>query len=403
MSPSSPVPPHNVMVDYSHFEKNCYEISWDDPSIHYMNKGLDIIGVNIYRSYDSELGEYHKVNENPITIGFYKDTMTHALIEEDVSDKFKYRGTGPSGEWIFHTEHRAVKDDRDLIYANSSVDLQIIIDGIEVPAARVDGFNRSVELIKDKWMDKLTRELHDPVLPKEDSVVICKYRHNTNFIDRRNNRRVFYKLATVLRDGHESALQHFEPVSSEMIEKWDYIWREAVRRNRWILQQGGENCFVRLRKWHGDRCPCYSEVHHRAKVDCESCWGTGIVGGYEGPFPFLMAPIEAESRLQREETGLHTRKTSMLWTNMPPRLNTFDLIYRKNGDIFVVGYVKPAEARGNSFLQQEFNASLLSRDRVEYKIPFAQNKEVRLVTDKANIPDSQEIKGKTVVFENISY
>lgn len=400
---NSPHPPRNAFVTYSHFKKNCFEISWDDPAIDYNNKAFSIVGVNVYRSFDSEIGEYIKLNDNPIGAGFYSDCMTHTLVEEDVSNQFVYKGNGPSREWIFETKHRIVKDDPDLIYANTATDVRLTIDGVEVPVARVRGEEKSVRLITEPYLDKLTRELHKPVLPKEDSVVVCSYRYNTNFISIQHNQRTFYKLSTVLEDGSESALQHFEPISNAQIESWDYIWREAVRRNRWILQQGGEDCFVRLRKWNGDRCHCYSDVHQRAKVDCETCWGTGIVGGYEGPFPFLMAPIEAENRLTRGDQGLHNMKTSTLWTNLPPKLNTFDLIYRRNGEIYVVGYVKHAEVRGNSFLQQEFNASLLSRDRVEYRIPFAKAVEKVFVSEKANIPDDQEVRGRTVTFENITY
>jgi len=396
-------PPRNGFVGYSHSKKNTLDIMWDNPGQDYNNKARKIVGVNIYRSYDSELGEYVKLNEEPLRVGYYEDKMEHTTVVEDVSTQFRYRGNGPEGEWIFYTQHPIVKKGHQLIYGNQSSDVTLTIDGVTVPVARVVGEKCAVQLIKDPWMDKLTRNQYPPILPKDNSVIICTYLRNSNYVGLSRNQRMFYKLTTVTSDAGESHLNHSDVLSQHQTEAWDYIWKEAVRRNKMILQQGGEDCWLMIRKWFGVRCSCYSTVHQRGVVDCETCWGTGVEGGYEGPFPFLIAPFDGEYKLDSTEQGLHTRHTSTLWTNYPPRLNTFDLIFRKSGGIYVVGYVKPAEVRGNTFLQQEFNASLLSRDRVEHRIPFASAHDKMFITEKANIPDDQEVRGRTVTFENINY
>ncbi len=400
----SPQPPQNSFVFYSYEEANSLYVQWDDPSTNPFNSSFDIQGVNVYRSFDSELGPYTKINTDPVQVGYYRDAMTHESILEDVSAKFIYTGTGPSNEWLFETSHRMVKDSRTLNFATTPDDIELTIDGTIVPAHIVYGEQCKVKLIDSWYMNKHTREKVLPILPKEGSVVTCKYLRNTNNIDLSRHARIFYKLTTVSSDKGESPVHLSPAICQQQIESWDYVWSEAVRRNRWILQQAGEDCKVMLRKWFGDRCSCYSPVHRRAETDCKLCWGTGILGGYVGPFPFKMAPVDSETKLEREEGGLRARKTSVLWSNYAPRLNTFDLIYRKNGEIFIVGYVKHAEVRGNSFPQYEFNATLLERTRVEYLIPLNNPigavLDVQFVSNHPPTPDGQEVKGRTVTFEN---
>ena len=78
-----------------------------------------------------------------------------------------------------------------------------------------------------------------------------------------------------------------------LIEKLDYIWREAVRRNRWILDQGGERIKIFIRKAVGISCGCSSDTHRHPSATCEVCFGTGIIDGYDGPFDSIIAPDDA--------------------------------------------------------------------------------------------------------------
>lgn len=408
---SIPKPPANGYVTYA-FEpsnkngilqiSNALDIVWSKPSENPFNAHFNILGVNIYRSYDSEVGPYTKITPSPITVGYYRDETVNELVEEDVSNKFLYRGNDPNEDWVFQVEHSMVKNNREVTYANTSDDLILTIDGQQTPVAYVNGLDRTVKLIKTEYLEKVTHKVVPPILPNEGSTVICKYYRNINNISLKSGRRIYYKLTTLAENG-ESPLEHSQPISLFGQEGWDYIWREAVRRNSWILQQGGEDVDVYLRKWFGDPCSCFSEVHHRGREGCPSCFGTGIVGGYIGPFKHLIAPVDAQFQLRRTEAGLQSSRTGTHWTNLMPRLNTFDLIIRKNGEILEIGYVYNAEVRGNSNLQQEFNASLISRDRILSKLPFTKKQDEFLITDKVNIPDGQEVKGRTVTFENIEY
>lgn len=398
---SLPNPPRNAHCQFIYTEGNAVGIVWDDPSNDFYNKQFDIQGVDVYRSY-SELGPFEKINTIIQTTGYYKDTMTHTEIEEDVSNSFIYRGDSVYKEFIFQLQNVPVKDSRDLILANNTHDMEITIDGVPTYACRIDARAKQVTIVSNPYLDKTTQRLVMPVLPTRDSTVICKYRYNTNYVSQDRGRNTYYKLVTVSTQG-ESRLEDFEPISTMRIEAWDYIWRRAHEKNTWILQQGGEDCHVLLRKWFGQECVCKSELHARSSEECTICYGTGIVGGYDGPFKFLMAPVDADVKIERRDKGFKIEKTSVLWTNQPPKLGTYDLILRKSGEIFIVGYVHPTEVRGNAYLQQEFNASLLSRDRIEYKILLPKSVDDIFITEKANIPDEQEIRGHTVTFENITY
>lgn len=408
---SIPKPPANGYIGYAYEPgsgnkvlqiSNALDIVWTNPEENTFNAPFNIQGVNIYRSYDSEVGPWEKITPLPITVGYYRDETVNVLEEEDVSNKFLYRGNSPDKEWVFETTYRMVKNNREVTLANTSSDVSIFIDGVEVPAAYVNGFDRIVKLIKTEYLDKVTHKPVPPVLPKEDSVVICKYLRNTNNISLKSGRRIYYKLTTVAQEG-ESPLEHSQPISLFNQEGWDYIWKEATRRNLWILQQGGEDVQVYLRKWFGEICECVSEMRQRGREDCSTCFGAGKVGGYIGPFKYLIAPVDAQYQLRRTEQGLQPSRTGTHWTNLMPRLNTFDLIFRKNGEVLEVGYVYNAEVRGNSNLQQEFNASLISRERFISRLPFTKKQDEFLVTDKSTIPDGQEVKGRSVTFEDIMY
>lgn len=402
-NPSLPVSPKNGFVGYVFSERNALDIIWNDPAQNPFNSNFSILGTNIYRSYDSELGPFTLITPTPLTVSYYRDTMTHTEVTEDVSASFIFKGDSPDKQdWCFTTANRIVKNDRELIYANHAEDVEITIDGNVVPAAKVNGYDCKVWLVKCPYIEKHTRNVVNPILPTDTSVVTCKYKYNTNHVTLERNQRIFYKLTTVSTTG-ESDINHVTPISVWQIEAWDYIWKEAVRRNRWILQQGGENCWVYLRKWVGQPCDtCYDKTYERAQSDCMVCYGTGIVGGFVGPYDFLMAPVDVDTTLTRQEQGLKVVKTGTQWTNMAPKLGTYDLIFRKSGEIYIVGKVHMSEVRGNAYLQQEFDISLLPRDRIEYQLFYPPAKDVMFVSEKPNIDDGEETRGRTVVFENIS-
>lgn len=99
--------PTNVMVSCPYI-KNTMDISWDDM----MPMCSDIIGYNIYRSqvddqhtqslvshdvltsdniYSVKDKTFTRINDTPTTTTFYRDMYLNRLVQEDVSDQFRFK------------------------------------------------------------------------------------------------------------------------------------------------------------------------------------------------------------------------------------------------------------------------------------------------------------------------
>jgi hypothetical protein len=202
------------------------------------------------------------------------------------------------------------------------------------------------------------------------------------------------------------------------MERIDYIWAEAIRRNRWILEQAGERVKVFIRKWAGERCPCFDEQYGQGKNDCSLCYGTGITSGFEGPYPIIIAPPEAEKTVQLLDMGLHVNYDWNSWASPYPLLNDRDFIVRQNNDRFSIAHVNSQGARGAIF-QQHFMLAPLDQQDIRYRVPINGGLTVPAawnayrtgkptdasptIPDKPEIPEQYQLKGRTVSFENIVY
>jgi hypothetical protein len=230
-----------------------------------------IVGVNVYRSFDSEYGPYELLTSLPLGANFWRDQTDNVLIlEENVSESFTLRGEASTGQdrarYVFQVEHKPiVKEGSQNIPANDPRDVQVFVDGALARVKFVYGQTGEVELDAKSRPDVATQKLIDPVLPKPGSIVTCTYRYTRSFLRTDLVQRVFYRVTTVGSAAGsfqnstgplmETPLENAAAVSSYAVEKLDYIWREAIRRNRWILDQGGERVRVFLRKQVGAVVP----------------------------------------------------------------------------------------------------------------------------------------------------
>jgi hypothetical protein len=432
VNPTHPLPPLNLDVLYGFDSKtNAFDIYWDNPSQLCGNQEFTILGVNLYRSFDSEYGPFERLNDLPLGTTFYRDHTTNALVEEeDVSSSFLARGKldDESGRYIFRVEHYPiVKIESEAVSASHPTDVKVFIDGKEVVPYAVYGYQGQVELRVEQFYDVSTNSLVDPILPDPDSVVTCTYRYNTNVVQNELDRKVWYRCTTVgTRDGwdgelRESPLEWGDAKTVHHIENLDHIWREAIRRNAWILDQGGERVKVFIRKWNGVRCDlCYDDTYKRARNDCKQCFGTSIIGGYEGPFAVIMAPPDAEKRVNLGEHGFHLEQTQNVWMGPSPLMSQRDFIVKQNNVRYSIGPVKVESNRG-SILQQSFDVNLISENDIRYEVPVygTQNyvyPETRThtwddsrtelnypqITEDPTTPDSIEERGRTPTYDNIN-
>jgi len=303
---SLPYAPKSVDVT-SPYLIGALDIRWDNPSAYMQNNGLSVLGINLYRTFDSPSAQYTKLNDTPISSLYYRDeTREIQVVQEDGLPNLT-PGTGPRREWVVKVSNypMAVPGTQER-YANSAAHVIVEVDtgdgsGYQVvPAFKVRGEVGEIILNSNRTYNTQTNNFDDPCLPDLLSGgVRISYSYINTLIATDINRKVYYKVTTVAEDENstqiETPLDQVEAKSVYDMERIDYIWSEAIRRNHWILEQGGERVKVFLRKWNGTKCSRHSDDYGYDKgTDCVDCYGTGYEGGYEGPYDMIIAPPETE-------------------------------------------------------------------------------------------------------------
>ena len=423
--PGYPLPPLNVFVTSP--DVGQMDIRWDNPSLIRGNGKFTVQGVNIYRSYDSQFSGYEKLNSSPLGTLFYRDSTQNTPVSNESATYVARGGDHPSGHYIIQAaNYPLVKAGSQALPADQPTDVTVIIDGQSVKPLKVDGRKGLIYLDQRKYWDPVQRRISTPVLPGDSSTTYISYLYNTNLITTVAAQRTFYKVTTVAEYNGtevETPLTAVEGISSYEIEKLDYIWKEAIRRNRWILEQGGEPVKVFIRKWLGERCTCWSDTHMTSRNDCLSCFGTGIVGGYEGPFDVLIAPQDGERRVELTPQGLSVIHQYEVWTGPTPMLSQRDFLVRQNNDRYSIGAINTPSNRGN-VLQQSFSIGYISERDIRYQVnantiltypqtrtrnpsdPGVVGTQYPMVTDNSNIgssnsQDGTQDRGRTPTYGRI--
>jgi len=431
---SLPIGPKNLNVT-SPYLIGIIDLRWDNPAIYGENNGVDVLGVNVYKSYDSPEGPYSKINDVPIGVLYYRDQTREIYVDQEdpmVGGRI-IMGTNASGDWVVSTYNRPLiipGTNGEIAQNPAHVKVEIKPTASDpfqtVPAFKVVGETGEIFLIKNQTYNQTTFQLDPPVLPHADlgGEIRVSYTYINNHIQTDIYRKIYYKVTTVAQQREsleviESPLNQCEAVSLYDMEKIDWVWAEAIRRNRWILEQGGERVKVFLRKWYGERCSCWDEQYRTSKEDCLSCFGTGFVYGYEGPIDILVAPPETEKAVELLDAGLHVSYDWMSWTGPYPLLTDRDFIVRQNNSRLSVGRINAQGSRG-SIYQQHFVMSPLDQKDIRYSVPIRGGESgvppawdayrtVRptdaspTIPNHPGIPDQYEYKGRTVTFENIVY
>jgi len=448
-----PVAPTNVEV-VSPLFTGTLDLRWDEPSILAKNSKFAVVGVNVYRSDTSERGPYHRLNATPVGGTFYRDYTDNVLVQNEVVDwdtAWINRGESANERpWVFRTKSwPIVKKSGQAIAADVPMDVQLIIDNKIVPVHAVFGPTGEVTLINTRGYDFATERWIEPTIPQgPQTAVSITYYYNRNAVKTELDHKAWYRVTTVSRDGssptgfRETPLDFAEPVTYRAVERMDYIWREAIRRNNWILEQGGERVKVFIRKQSGEQCFCGRdprtiEFNQQPDSRCEVCFGTSFVGGYEGPYDMILSPDDNDRAVRQTPTGRRLEHVQDVWTGPSPLLTQRDFIVKQTNERYSIGPVRKPSARGN-IMQQHFQIAYLEENDIRYKIPLfdttelcwpecrgrpaimqgggwqteypplgpypvgANYQQTPMQTEKDNIPDEREQRGRTPVWENIS-
>jgi len=444
-----PLPPKNTIA-VSPFKKGEIDVRWDNPALLHGNEGWIIRGVNIYRSSNSDRGTYYRVNVVPVGGNLYRDQMHTWTVHEEVVQGSAWISRGGQAEdpYRFLTKYPIAKLNGIYDSADSSKDVVVTVDGEVIPVARVLGDLRQVVLYYRgvPTTDAVTLRESNILEITDQSVVkvsYLAYDPSTRLgvgVDRRD----FYRLTTVAEDPltgrlHETPLDQCQPFSDREVEKIDYIWREGIRRNNWILEQSGERVKLFTRKQVGE--PCFCTAFNRETLSygkqpdslCKICFGTGIKGGYEGPYDIIIATDETEKRIVQEDRGRRKEHSYEIWIGPSPIVSQKDFIVKTNNDRYSIGAVRYPSNRGN-ILQQHFNIAYLDSGDMRYNFPVdgvpvywaktqygywpqrdtytaRSDAKYPLIGDSAypsganrpDVSDSVERKGRTAAWENQNY
>jgi hypothetical protein len=362
---------------------------------------------------------------------FYRDQTEETLITEDVTQTLRYE-TEPDGKWRVYASHTpSIMPGTNGLTSDRIQDVLVEIDDgdgdfIEVPAFSVSGKFGEVLLIAKPIYNLVVKQVIPPRLPwPPNGRVRITYRYLKHEVLSRLHQRIFYKVTTVTVDPRDNS-KHLETPLDEVeyrdtfdIEEIDYIWREAILRNRWILEQGGERVKIFVRISMGVRCPDYEESHGQSQNDCPVCFGTSYVGGFCGPYDCIIAPPEAEKSIELLDMGLKINYEYESWVGPFPMIRERDVIVRQNNERYVIGPVNYQGSRG-AIYQQHFRMSYIDERDIRYKLdiyggetqvpedwdryrssastPASPERPVKPEIDKAKL-----VRGRTVTFENISF
>ena len=432
-----PLAPKNLMVT-SPYSIGAWDIRWDNPKIIPQNNSLNILGCNVYRSTDNPYGPYVKCNSTPVTVLFYRDKTTEKQITEDVTPTLRANtndcnGTNdPSGLWMVNTSRKPlIVPSTNGKVTNDISDVRVEIDNgdgvfLDMPAYKINGYSGEITLVSWPVFNQELQQVIPPRLPYPPAGrVRVTYRYIDNQVLTVLSQRIYYKVTTVAVDPNdptnniETPLDEVSDRSGFDMDMLDYIWKEAIRRNRWILEQGGEQVKLFIRKWMGEPCPSKEHLYGQGHNNCLLCYGSNIIGGYDGPYDAVIAPPEADKQIELMDMGLHIRYEWASWMTDWPLIQTRDIIVRQNNERYSVGPVNPQGQRGVIF-QQHFTMSLLDQGDIRYNIPIEGSEDdVPLSYDpyrelaptdaspainaKPEIPEERIIRGRSVVFENIMW
>lgn len=381
-----PLPPLNVIVT-SPFVQGILDLRWDNPALQAPNSDWVVLGVNVYRSLASDRGPYVRLNSYPVGGTFFRDYTNVVKVAKEIvswESGWQARGTAPNViRWTLKTRYPIAKPGTNGVPANSPMDVQVTVNGEPAWVVMVAGVTGEVTLESTIAVDPSNDRLSLAPIPTGPSdVVLVTYFTARNIVGSGVDNKSFYRVTTVAASTDvpgfyvETPLNVTQPSSDMQIEQLDYIWREAVRRNAWILDQGGENVKLFVMKVNGATCSCCEdgdpqgrELLKNPSNSCKVCFGTGFKGGYEGPYDVLMAPDDAEKRISQSQNGRRKEHSYEVWMGYTPIVSQRDFVVKQNNDRYSIGPVRRPTNRGN-VIQQHFNIQYIDAGDIRYKFPI---------------------------------
>jgi len=383
---------------------------WDTP---FYDSTGGLSGFNIYRSFDSPFEGYKKINHNPVTVKEFNDNMSLTLVEEKPLNKMNITigcddfmvltlsSNSYSNFYLSEETDLVIPVNEDRTFKNpsrnfyTSVFAEVLLDGRRIVPSYIEGNQIYINLSWILGSDSVYKKYRDA--PVEDFLVRY-YSAERDPYQHTMQDRVFYKVLPLNHKGEEiTSLDNSTFAEYTLTQDMDWVWKAALHRNFWLIWFGGESCLVYLRKWSGEICSCQTKRNDK-QVECAGCYGTGIKGGYVGPYEIKVL-FESSNR-NREFSPYGNRMTEERKGIMIPLpyLRNGDVVIKKDGTKLVLGDVENIVNRG-IILQQEFN---LSDTRASLKMDLPNSRNVKQFFEIPDKPGQINSKGKEPSFSHIN-
>lgn len=336
-----------------------------------------VVGYNVYRAFDYPTN-WSKLNFDPHPGHFYRDvtslqTVTHVVKDSD------WVSLGNDGQFVIKLPESPIWS--EVVKGRPSVachpyDVRVTVDGSPISVGRVEG-QESLIYFEVLTMKKGGSHQETKAHPFQRNIfptqkVEVQYKKLVNHVDiYLFGTRTFYTVVPVLDGGHElhaPGALGTEIKNTFEIDQMDYMLAEMVRRNAFIFEQAGEPASLLIRRTKGTPCGC-AVANGEPRTGCKSCYETGIVGGYYGPYEMLFIDPDSAAVRTINEGGVKVERDSRSYLGPTPVVQNGDLIIRRNGERLEIHSVVYKSPRG-VLVQQDFDVSLLPPKDTRYLVPL---------------------------------
>ena len=338
----------------------------------WVNNVEDILGYIPFRSEDRG-SNWRALTDYPVPGNRYRDATALEVHTYDVLPE-DWVESGESGRWILRAPGAPIFSEivsGRAILASQPKDVQVLLNGTRIPVSRVDGSSgdiwlpTGVALVEDgNWKAGYL------TLPGSGDAVQIIYSTLANFVDPTPESRSYYTVVPVRQDGtlaHQPGLSGTEVVNILEVDKMDYIQEGMVGRSSWVFDFWGEPAHLLIRRTKGVLCGCLQGG--QARTACESCYETGIVGGYYGPYDMMFIDPDQGTTRELDEGGVKVTRQSRSYLGPTPVIMAGDMIVRKNGERLVISAPVYKSPRG-VLMQQDFDVNLIPSGDTRYRVPL---------------------------------
>lgn len=342
------------------------DLNWvDDPD-------PAVQGYDIYRSEDAT-GQWAKLNPYLWPGSTYRDQtrLDQATYTFTAADWFQY---GEEGSYILKVPDAPLYgliDSGRAIVASRPSEVQLQVNGVAYPVARVDGAQGFIWLAREaRPVQDGNRTVYVVQPPLKTDTITISYLKLGNFVPPTPASRCFYTVVPT-KNNNPMWLPGAPgtPVVSIMeVESLNYMMKRAAQYNGWLFEFAGEPAHLMFRRTKGVSCGCKAEGGV-ARTGCRVCYETGIIGGYYGPVDIFFIDPDTAATTTTKEGGREVTRVSKSYLGPTPLVHTGDLIFRKNGERLVIANPTYKSPQG-ALAQQEFDVQLLQPGDTRYSIPF---------------------------------